>query len=181
MTAEHSNNIINAFHDDLKVAKRLVYDACGIALTNPTLNAESKEYAACSFELNGHRVQHRVSRITPAKTGQFVTIWKRNTAGSTEPFHVSDDLDFIIITVRNAEQLGQFIFPKTVLAEKGLISQPGKEGKRGTRVYAPWDLVTNKQAEKTQRWQKHYFMAIQPEPEASVSLAKTYFRKIFHL
>lgn len=25
MTTEHSNNIINAFHDDLKVAKRLVY------------------------------------------------------------------------------------------------------------------------------------------------------------
>lgn len=175
MTTEHPNNNINTLHDDLKTAMRLVYDACGIALTNPILNAESKEYGACSFELNGHRIEHRVSKITPTKTGQFVTIWKRNTAGITEPFHVSDDLDFIIITVRNAEQLGQFIFPKTVLAEKGLISQSGKEGKRGTRLYAPWDLVTSKQAEKTQNWQKHYFMTIQPERDANLSLAKTYF------
>lgn len=175
MTTEHPNNIINALHDDLKTAMRLVYDPCGIALTNPTLNAESKEYGACSFELNGHRIEHRVSKITPTKTGQFVTIWKRNTAGITEPFHVSDDLDFIIITVRNAEQLGQFIFPKTILAEKGLISQSGKEGKRGTRVYAPWDIVANKQAEKTQNWQKNYFMTIKPEPEANLSLVKTYF------
>jgi len=36
------------------------------------------------------------------------------------------------------------------LADKSIISKNGKLGKRGIRVYPPWDMVTNKQAEKTQ-------------------------------
>jgi hypothetical protein len=73
-------------HSDLKVAKELVYDKCGFDLTDPKLNSESSEYGACSFGLNGKKIQHRVSKITPTKTGQFVAIWKRNKDGITEPF-----------------------------------------------------------------------------------------------
>ena len=87
---ETTSTIIDTFHDDLKIAKELVYDKCGFDLTNASLDAESIAYGACSFELNGKTVQYRVAKITPTRTGQFVTIWKRNADGITEPFSVSD-------------------------------------------------------------------------------------------
>ena len=98
MATENTLTVINSFHTYLKVAKELVYDKCGFELTNPKLNSESLEYGACSFNLNGNTIQHRVAKITPTKTGQFVTIWKRNKNGITEPFDILDDIDFIIIT-----------------------------------------------------------------------------------
>lgn len=91
---------ITSFHNDLKIAKELVYDKCSFILTNPNFDAESKAYGACSFELNGKTVQYRAAKITPTKTGQFVTIWKRNTDGITEPFSVSDNIDLIVISAR---------------------------------------------------------------------------------
>lgn len=166
---------IDTFPDDLKIAKELAYNKCGLALTNPKLNSESIEYGACTFELNGKKVQHRVSKITPTKTGQFVTIWKRNKDGITEPFDISDNIDFIIITARSGNNLGQFIFPKTVLADKGIVTQNGKSGKRGIRVYPPWDIAANKQAEKTQSWQTKYFLRIENDNPIDLDLIQKLF------
>nr|WP_255509225.1 MepB family protein [Flavobacterium sp. J27] len=118
------------------------------------------DYGACTFELNDKKIQHRVAKITPTKVGQFVTIWKRNQQGITEPYHVTDALDFIFITTIENEKIGQFIFPKSVLAENAIISSDQKEGKRGIRVYPPWGEVTSKQALKTQSWQTKYFVTI---------------------
>lgn len=175
MTTESTSIIVNSFHSDLKVAKELVYDKCGFDLAYPKLDSESSEYGACSFELNGMTIQHRVSKITPTKTGQFVTIWKRNKDGMTEPFDISDDIDFIIITSKSGDNFGQFIFPKSVLADKGIITRNGKEGKRGIRVYPPWDMATNKQAQKTQSWQKKYFLTIETHNSTDLSLIKNLF------
>ncbi|MDR7129721.1 hypothetical protein J2X69_002066 [Algoriphagus sp. 4150] len=147
-------------YSHIQAIQELLYDKCGISLTNLKPNPESEAYGACSFELNGHRIQHRVSKITPTKTGQFVAIWKRNKNGITEPFDVTDDLDFIIITSKNGDHFGQFIFPASILADKGIVTRNGKQGKRGIRVYPPWDSPTNKQAEKTQSWQTDYFLTI---------------------
>ena len=152
-----------SFHTDLNLAKELVYNKCDFELTDIKLHEESAAYGACSFQLNGKTIQHRVSKITPTKTGQFVTIWKRNKDGITEPFDFSDNLDFIIITARSADNFGQFIFPKSVLADKGIITLNGKVGKRGIRVYPPWDITTNKQAAKTQNWQSKYFLTIRTD------------------
>ena len=152
------------------MAKELVYDKCGFELTNLKPDAESVEYGACSFELNGKLIQHRASKITPTKTGQFVTIWKRNRDGITEPFSVSDNIDFIIISAKSDDNFGQFIFPLAVLADKGIITQNSKEGKRGIRVYPPWDTATNKQAQKTQTWQTEYFMTIKKDEAIDLNL-----------
>lgn len=152
--------VTNSIPNNLKTLKEL-YGKCNFILTHPKLNSESVEYGACSFELNGKTIQYRVSKITPTKTGQFVTIWKRNKDGVTEPFNISDNLDFIIITSKSGENFGQFIFPKSVLADKGIITKDGNEGKRGIRVYPPWDTPTNKQAEITQSWHKKYFIKIE--------------------
>lgn len=147
-------------HEDLKIANSLIYKTCGFDLQNLQINPESKKYHACSFTLNDYKVQYRVAKITPTKVGQFVTTWKRNQDGTTVPFDVSDDIDFMIISTRNGDNFGQFIFPKQTLASNLIISQNGKEGKRGIRVYPPWDVAVNKQAQKTQAWQLNYFVKI---------------------
>lgn len=153
-----------------------IYLKCGFTLKNLQMHSESSEYAACSFELNNYKVEYRVSKITPTKTGQFVTIWKRNNEGITIPFDFSD-LDFIIITSKNNDQIGQFIFPKSVLAQKGIITKNSKSGKRGIRVYPPWDTVMSKQAEQTQRWQTNYFV-LEPN-EANITELTRKLKDIF--
>ncbi len=167
----------NSLYTVLHVVKDLVYDKCEFEFTNLKLNSESVEYGACSFELNGLRIEHRVSKITPTKTGQFVSIWKRNKNGVTEPFDVSDDFDFIVITSKQDDQMGQFVFPKSVLAEKGIISHKEGKGKRGIRVYPPWDITTNVQAEKTQIWQINYFLPIKSDNSTNLDLTRKLFSK----
>ena len=154
-------------HPDLQFIKEGIYDKHNLIFTNFVLHSESTEYGACSFEVKGKTIEHRVSKITPTKTGQFVTIWKRNEEGITCPYDSSDKLDFIIITARNENNIGQFIFPTSILVEKGIISNQGKGGKRGIRVYPPWDVPTSKQAIKTQEWQTKYFLPL-TESMASV-------------
>ena len=172
---ESTSAIIDTFYTDLKIAKELVYDKCGFDFTNPKLDTESIAYGACSFELNGKTVQYRVAKTTPTKTGQFVTIWKRNADGITEPFSVSDKVDFIVISAKSADNFGQFIFPQSVLADKGIITQNSKEGKRGIRVYPPWDITKNKQAQKTQAWQTKYFLTIKEDDSIDLDLINELF------
>ncbi len=153
-------------------AKTLLYDKCGFDFGELIAEDESQEYGAYTFRLNGLKIKFRVSKITPTKTGQFVTIWKRNKEGVTQPFDLTDEIDFVIISSENGNDFGQFIFPKSVLLDKGIITGNSKEGKRGIRVYPPWDIVTNKQAEKTQLWQTKYFLRIDNSDKTNLNLAK---------
>ena len=164
-------------YTDLQIVKELVYDKCGLVMTDLKLHAESSDYGACSFKLNEQVIEHRVSKITPVKTGQFVTVWKRNDKGITIPFDMLDNINFIVITVRNGDNFGQFIFPKPVLADKRIISQNGKGGKRGIRVYPPWDIAASKQAKKTQDWQIDYFLLIKSNNSINFDLANKLFDK----
>ncbi len=143
---------------ELQFIKSTIYDNYNFEFTNLKIDQESSEYGACSFTLNNTKIIHRCSKITPTKTGQFVTIWKRNEKGITTPFSSSDDFDFFIITVVKGEKLGQFIFSKSILEEKGVIDSSFKKGKRGMRVYTPWDTTTSIQARKTQNWQGLCFL-----------------------
>ena len=177
MTIENTLTLLNSIHNDLKVVKELVYDKCGYDLTNLKQNVESKEYGACTYELNGRKVQQRFAKITPTKTGQFVTIWKRNKDGIIQPFDNSDNFDFVIITTRDGDDFGQFIFPKSVLADKGIITKNEKEGKRGIRVYPPWNITTNKQSMKTQSWQAKYFLPIKNDNAINIEMMKKFLNK----
>jgi hypothetical protein len=163
---------LNNLPHDLDFINKHIYMPSSYILTEFINQKEGSEYDACSFFLNNKKIVFRKSKITPTKTGQFVTIWKRNEAGITAPFDSADDLDFIIITLRDGENFGQFIFPKSVLLKQGIISQNGKGGKRGIRVYAPWDIANSKQAEKTKKWQSDYFLIIQKDGSTDLALAK---------
>lgn len=119
---------------------------------------ESREYEACRFTIKNVHILSRTAKITPKKTGQFVTVWKRIGKGPIEPFHETDNIDYYLINIREADQMGQFIFPKAVLIQKGIISSKNSMGKRAFRVYPPWSPAQNKLAEKSKEWQKDYFL-----------------------
>ncbi|WP_299765324.1 MepB family protein [uncultured Dokdonia sp.] len=152
----------------LNEIKTKIYDTCSLQISDFKIESESKEYKACRFKLNGLNILSRNAKITPKKVGQFVTFWKRKGNGPIEPFHESDQVDFYVVNVRTKNEFGQFVFPKSVLIKKGIISTEKKEGKRGFRVYPKWDRVQSKQAEQTQKWQLNYFYEI----NSSIELKK---------
>ena len=152
----HSKSITN----DLFSAKEKVFDKADLTLTKLKKEDESEEYSAYRFLLNDKNICYREAKITPTKTGQFVTLWKRNKSGTIEPFDYSDSIDFVIVNVRKEQNWGMFIFPKNILLEKGVFSTQNKEGIRATRVYPPWDETTSKQAQRTQKWQLTYFFTL---------------------
>lgn len=149
-------------HADLLKAQEFVYLPCGFKCSGINISDESVEYGAAAFQLNDLHLIFRVAKITPTKIGQFVTIWKRIGDGPTQPYDASNSVDFIVVSVRNNNLFGQFIFPRSILLEKNIMSLNGKGGKRGIRVYPPWDKPTSKQAKKTQAWQLKYFLEILP-------------------
>jgi hypothetical protein len=148
----------NFFSADLIILQDILLKKLNLAVYNIKSEKESKEYSACTFEINGAKVLYREAKITPTKIGQFVTIWKRNNEGVTEPFNVNDDIDLVIISCRFNMHLGQFVFPKAILGEKKIFTKNNIDGKRGIRVYPPWDISINKQAKQTQAWQLEYFL-----------------------
>ncbi len=145
---------------NLLAAKELVYDICGFECSDPQPEKESQEYDAFDFKIGKSQIKFRSAKITPTKTGQFVTLWKRNINGIIEPFDYKDDIDFVIVSVQKENLLGQFIFPKEILLKKSVFTSETKEGIRATRVYPPWDETTSKQAQKTQQWQLDYFLSV---------------------
>jgi hypothetical protein len=152
-------NSSNLF-SEIQLLNNSIFKVCGIQLENVETEKESQEYFAHNFELNKHKVKFRMAKITPTKTGQFVSIWKRNQKGITEPHHVDDEFEFYVIATRQAERFGVFIFNKTVLSENRILTSPKGKGKRGIRVYPNWSVTENKQAQKTQNWQTKYFVEI---------------------
>lgn len=162
-------NSFEFMHPDLVASQKFAYEPSGLTMNHFAIETESKEYAASEFKINDLHVKFRVAKITPTKTGQFVTLWKRIGNGPIQPFDMSDPFDLVVISVRTSEHFGQFVFPKLVLYEKGIVSKDGKGGKRAIRVYPPWDICDNKQAIKTQKWQLPYFFEISINAQTDVS------------
>ncbi|GHC68739.1 MepB family protein [Streptomyces cinnamoneus] len=147
-------------HADLLAAKTLVYDPSGFACSQPVPEPESAEYAAHGFTLDGLTVRFRVAKTTPTKAGQFVTVWQRSAEGPIRPFDADDGVDLFVVSSRDSGQFGQFVFPRDVLCERGIVSRNGTGGKRGFRVYPPWVTTTSRQAGGTQAWQVRYFLRL---------------------
>lgn len=153
-------NLLQSIHPDLLAAQKLIYEPSGLILDNLVKEKESDEYGAFTFEINNKRIAFRVAKITPTKIGQFVTFWKRIGSGPIMPYDINDPFDFLVVSVRNDQHFGQFIFPNTVLLKKGVLSQNDLGGKRAIRVYPPWDVTDSRQAKSTQAWQLMYFFEI---------------------
>ncbi|MGW2255652.1 MepB family protein [Kitasatospora sp. NPDC001660] len=159
------------FHGDLLAAKELVYDPSGFACSLPVVEPESAEYAACGFTIDGRSVRFRVAKTTPAKVGQFVTVWQRSEEGPIRPFDAADGVDLFVVSSRDENGFGQFVFPREVLCGRDIVSRNGSGGKRGFRVYPPWVATTNRQARSTQAWQMNYFFHIGQDGPTDVTRA----------
>ena len=144
----HPENIIS-FYSNIK-----------LSVDNHRIDKEGKEYNASTFSIQNKKIIYRKAKITSTKKGLFVTFWKRSELGPIAPFHEQNDFDFFIVDIETHNLNGQFIFPKSILVEKGIVSNDIKEGKRAFRVYPPFVTDLNKQAQKTQQWQAAYFIEI---------------------
>lgn len=164
-------------HPDFIDAEALAYRPSGFTPSHVVLEKESQEYGALDFMMEGMRIKFRVGKVTPTKVGQFVTLWKRLSYGTTFPYHIDDPIDLVIISARHKEHFGQFVFPKATLVEQGIFSTYNKEGKRGFRIYPPWDQTDNRTATKTQNWQLRYFFPIHPNQPVDTSLVRKLFLK----
>ncbi|MEV6553418.1 MepB family protein [Streptomyces sp. NPDC051597] len=168
-----TNHPWSGLPDDLVAARTRVYDPSGFVCTRPVPEPESAEYAAHGFTLDGLAVRFRVARTTPTKVGQFVTVWQRSAQGPIRPFDVDDGIDLFVISSRDNGHFGQFVFPREVLCERGIVSRAGVGGKRGFRVYPPWVTTTNRQARGTQAWQVAYFLRLDEDGQADTARART--------
>jgi hypothetical protein len=145
---------------NLNRIKTKVYDKSLLQISSFRMEAESSDYYACRFKLNGLYIICRNAKTTPKKLGQFVTFWKRDSKSLIEPLHEYDPIDFFVVNAKAENTLGQFVFPKAILIKKGIISTDHKDGKRAFRVYPKWGLPKSKQAERTQKWQLEYFYEV---------------------
>jgi len=140
------------------LTKSFVYDKLGFVFENVKPEKESSDYDAYTFDINNAKVVFRSAKVTPTKTGQFVTLWKRIGNGPIMPFDSTDAIDFVVISVKAINHYGQFVFPKSVLLRHGIFTTACKDGKRAIRVYPSWDKTENTQAKRTQKWQSEYFV-----------------------
>ncbi len=143
---------------DLERIEKFIFELNGHAIKSINKEQECEEYFGLNFRIDKLNIKFRKAKITPKKSGQFLTLWKRNAEKQTEPFNLDDDFDFYIVVAEQENKFGFFLFPKTILSEKQILTKDLQKGKRGFRVYPEWTKTDNKQAEKTQSWQTKYFI-----------------------
>jgi hypothetical protein len=174
MSIQNPRTTIEELPKNLIQIEEILSTIGNFKITQPVLEPESSEYGACTFVLNNLNIRYRTAKITPTKIGQFVTLWKRINLGPIQPFDSTDPIDLFIVSTRKDSHFGFFIFPKTVLVTKEIVSDK-KEGKRAIRVYPPWDETTSKQAQKTQKWQLDYFLEVTQDQTIDLKRAKSLF------
>jgi hypothetical protein len=104
-------------------------------------------------------------------------LWKRATrASEIAPLDSSDGVAFVVVAVSDSSQSGQFVFGRSLLVEKGIMSRAGKGGKRAIRVYPPWVRPVARAALVTQKWQTEHFFSL----DADTSATATGVRRLFN-
>ncbi len=116
------------------------------------------DYESAVFMQNGELWRWRTARITPAKPGAFVALWRRNSQGSTEPFDATDECAGVMIGVADDDGSGIFTFTNKDLERLGIYQSTAQPGKRGFRLYMPWNDRLNRQAQRTKEAQAQFFL-----------------------
>ncbi|MEU9124450.1 MepB family protein [Streptomyces sp. NPDC048506] len=117
-------------HRDLLAAKALAYDPGGFTCSQPVPEAESAEYAAYVLSLDGRDLRFRAAETAPTKVGQFVMAWQRSPEGLMRPFDTEDRVELFVISTRDDQHFGQFVFPGAS-SENAASRQPTLRRKTG--------------------------------------------------
>lgn len=134
--------------------------AGGAGLTSIAPQAEGVHYHAHTAMLGRQAILMRVAKTTPTKTGQFVTLWKRNASGLTVPISGSDEYQWFLVIVKDTGKAGFFLFSKEILLKQKILSGTGSTGKRGFRIYPIWAITHSQQAAHTKTWQVNFFFEL---------------------
>ncbi|MBL3698802.1 MepB family protein [Leucobacter luti] len=118
---------------------------------------QSSDYESGLATIGSGTWRIRTARITPTKPGAFVAVWRRSPSGATEPFESSDECAGLMVFVSDADRFGVFTFTREHLTKLGVVRSSRARGKRGFRVYPPWNTNLNAQAARTQRAQADAF------------------------
>lgn len=138
------------------------------------LDPNNQEYEGFDFSVSQTRYRSRLAKKTPKKAGYFLAIWEKNSENKNIPFSAETFPDYLIVNIIDDERKGQFIFPKRVLQQQGILSSPAKLGKMAFRVYARWDQDLNSSATKTAKWQIPYFVELFVEDSTRDYLRQVY-------
>ncbi|MCG7419194.1 MepB family protein [Macrococcus epidermidis] len=117
----------------------------------------NKEYEGLHILSGILNFKSRLAKKTPKKQGYFVAIWKKDSLNKNIPFNENDIGDYLVVNILDNNNEGQFVFPVSVLIEKGIIQSKKSKGKMAFRVYPPWVKDLNKTAMVSQKWQTEHF------------------------
>ena len=118
---------LNSIHQDLLIAQQIAYAPSGLTLNSFEPEIESREYGACTCKINNLTIVFRVAKITPTKSGQFVTFWKReNSAGPIMPYDITDQFDFFVVHVYEKKRLVNLFFLKLYCMKKDFYQKMAK-------------------------------------------------------
>jgi len=155
--------IINEKLESLTLVNQVLKYNTDVAINNLVIEDQNSEYEGITFQIDKFTYRSRLAKITPKKKGYFVVFWKKDMDNKNIPFEYSESPDKLIITIIDGQHQGQFIFPKEILRDKGILSYDNKLGKMALRVYPSWVDNLNPNARKTQLWQLPYFMVHQEQ------------------
>ncbi|MBD7908507.1 MepB family protein [Sporosarcina gallistercoris] len=158
---------MNDFQTFLAYVNKHVYQPNHFTINDVQEERQNSEYGAGTFQLGAKSVRFRVAKITPAKKGQFVALWEKDEFNRNQPFPYDTSPDLVVINTFTEHHFGQFIFPKTILASRNILTTTSTNGKMAFRVYPSWDKPTSPQAIATQKWQLDYFVDLSDASDAS--------------
>ena len=130
----------------------------GLENVNIEREEQNSEYEGLLLNISNHFYRSRLAKLTPKKKGYFVAFWEKDTNGVNQAYSYEQTPEKVMITVLDQEKRGQFIFPKDVLLQYGIVKSPEQKGKMALRVYPSWITDLNTNATKTQSWQLNYFV-----------------------
>ncbi|ALS03365.1 MepB protein [Enterococcus silesiacus] len=144
--------------ESLDYLLKILAEISQLSLEKLQVEEQNKEYEGVIFSVGKQTFRSRKAKQTPKKAGYFVVFWEKDDQNKNQPYDAITAPDKLVITVFDQEKKGQFIFPKEILIEKGILSHGKITGKMALRVYPDWIDELNPTAAATQRWQVPFFI-----------------------
>eukprot|EP00397_Hematodinium_sp_SG-2012_P040956 GEMP01044999.1.p1 GENE.GEMP01044999.1~~GEMP01044999.1.p1 ORF type:complete len:286 (+),score=22.07 GEMP01044999.1:525-1382(+) len=145
-------------------ANRRVYEPLGLTVAVPKVKQSPTDII-----VGGIQVQNKTAVSVKEQRGLKISICKFNGLlddgkQSRQPYHIDDSIDAIIAYCLNEEKLcGMFVFPKSVVTQRGWFQGDSHPGKTTAYLYPPY-VIPGKGTEFRHKWQLEYYLDLAAEP-----------------